>query len=166
MLSLYRVLPGPLAAGELADVLVLADIALQIVLDAAAGVSLRPGYRPLDGLSDSRAEVYQAIGMISVQLGVSLEEAFVRLRAHAFASGAALADIADDVVSRRLRFDPARPGPRSRSGAAGLTRHPRAARCSQGRRKVYCDDYGSNRGRAPGADVRRAGGHPGRPGMT
>jgi hypothetical protein len=106
VLSLYRALPGPLGAGELADVLVLAEIALQLVLDAAAGVSARPGYRPLEGLSDRRAEVYQAIGMISVQLGVTLEEASVRLRARAFAVGAELGQMADDVVSRRVRFDP------------------------------------------------------------
>jgi hypothetical protein len=41
-----------------------------------------------------------------VQLGVSLEEASVRLRARAFASGAKLGDLAADVVGRRLRFDP------------------------------------------------------------
>jgi hypothetical protein len=105
VLSLYRRRPGPLAAGELADVLVLAEIALQLVLDAAAGVSGRPGYRPLEGLSDRRAEVYQAIGMISVQLGVGLEEASVRLRARAFADGAGLGQVADDVVTRRVRFE-------------------------------------------------------------
>ena len=106
VLSLYRVLPGPLTAGELADVLAFADIALTLVLDAAAGISESPEYRPLDGLSGSRAEVYQATGMVSVQLGVSVEEALVRLRAHAFATGAALGDVAGDVISRLLRFDP------------------------------------------------------------
>ena len=108
VLSVYRARPGPLDVTQLADALVLADIALQMVLDAAAGISGSPVYRPLDGLSDRRAEVYQAVGMISVQLGVDLEEAFVRLRAHAFASGAALGDAADDVVNRRLRLDPDR----------------------------------------------------------
>ncbi len=44
--------------------------------------------------------------MISAQLGVSLEEAFVRLRAHAFAADTPLDDVADDVVSHTLRFDP------------------------------------------------------------
>jgi hypothetical protein len=106
VLSLYRALPGPLSAGELADVLVFADIALQLLLDAASGISGSPGYRPLDGMSDRRAVVYQATGMISVQLGVSLAEALSRLRAHAFAASAALGDVAGDVVSRRLRFGP------------------------------------------------------------
>jgi hypothetical protein len=108
VLSLYRAMPGPLPAGELADVLVFADIALQMLLDAASGISGSPAYRlPLDGLSDRRAVVYQAAGMISVQLGVSLEEALIRLRAHAFTGSAVVGDIAADVVNRRLRFDPA-----------------------------------------------------------
>ncbi len=108
VLSLYRALPGPLPAGELADVLVFADIALQLLLDAASGISGSPAYRPpLDGLSDRRAAVYQATGMISVQLGVSLEEALIRLRAHAFTTSVPLGDVAGEVVSRRLRFEPA-----------------------------------------------------------
>jgi ANTAR domain len=106
MLSLYRAQPGPLTPQQLADALVFADIALELLLDSAAGISGSASYRPLNGLSDSRAEVYQATGMISVQLGVSLEEAFVRLRAHAFAAGAPLDDVAGDVVRRLLRFDP------------------------------------------------------------
>jgi hypothetical protein len=109
VLSLYRAQPGPLTPQRLADALVFADIALQLLLDAAAGSGLA-GYQPLDGLSDSRVEVYQATGMISVQLGVTLEEALVRLRAHAFAVGTPLDSVARDVVRRLLRFDPD-PGP-------------------------------------------------------
>jgi hypothetical protein len=106
VLSLYRAQPGPLAPQQLADALVFADIALQLLLDSSVGIIGSARYQPLDGLSDSRAEVYQATGMISVQLGVSLEEAFVRLRAHAFAAGTPLDEVAGDVVSRMLRFDP------------------------------------------------------------
>jgi hypothetical protein len=106
VLSLYRARPGPLTPQQLADALVFADIALQLILDSSAGINGSSGYQPLDGLSDGRAEVYQATGMMSVQLGVSLEEAFVRLRAHAFAAGLPLGDVVGDVVSRKLRFDP------------------------------------------------------------
>jgi ANTAR domain len=106
VLTLYRAKPGVLAPDALADGLVLADVALELILDAAAGVSGRPEYQPLAGLSDSRAEVYQAIGMVSVQLDVSLEDAFVRLRAHAFAEGRPLGEVADDVITRVLRFSP------------------------------------------------------------
>ena len=69
-----------------------------------------PGYRPLDDMSGTHAEIHQATGMISVQLGVTLEEAFVRLRAHAFASNIALGALAGEVVGRRLRFGPPGPG--------------------------------------------------------
>jgi hypothetical protein len=121
VLSLYRTRPGALAPGELADLLILADIALRMVLDAAAGISGSPDYRPLDGLIDGRTEVYQATGMVSVQLDASLEVAFVRLRAYAFASGTALGDVAYDVVNRKLRFSPD-PGPDPDGEGAGRGR--------------------------------------------
>jgi hypothetical protein len=105
VMSLYRALPGPLSAGDLADVLVFADFALQLLLDASSGISELPGYGLLNGLSDRRAVVYQATGMISVQLGVTLEEALARLRAHAFAGSTAIGEVASEVVARRLRFD-------------------------------------------------------------
>jgi hypothetical protein len=110
VLSLYRAAPGPLTPQQLADAPVFSDIALQLLLDSASGISGLDGYRPLDSLSGSRAEVYQATGMISVQLGVSLEEALVRLRAHAFAADTPVDDITGDVVRRLLRFEPD-PGP-------------------------------------------------------
>jgi hypothetical protein len=43
--------------------------------------------------------------MVSVQLEVGLAEALVRLRAYAWADDRLLADVATDVVGRRLRFD-------------------------------------------------------------
>jgi hypothetical protein len=104
ILSLYRALPGPLSAEELADALVFVDIALRLLLDASSGVTGFARYRPLDGVSEARMEVHQATGMISVQLGVGLEEAFVRLRAHAFTRNATLSDVAAEVVNRRLRL--------------------------------------------------------------
>ncbi|MFC8199070.1 ANTAR domain-containing protein [Streptomyces sp. NPDC057298] len=52
-----------------------------------------------------RASVHQATGMISVQLGVPVAEAILRLRAHAYSSERPLSEVADDVVARRLRFN-------------------------------------------------------------
>lgn len=60
--------------------------------------------RPWPGEGLHRAVVHQAAGMVSVQLGSSVEEALVRLRAHAYGSDRALGDVAEDVVARRLRF--------------------------------------------------------------
>src|SRR5438270_521228 len=60
------------------------------------------------GLEDSRAsyipQVHQATGMVKVQLGISVEDAFLLLRARAFASERPLREVATDVVERRLRF--------------------------------------------------------------
>ena len=52
-----------------------------------------------------RAEVHQATGMISAQLEVTQAVALIRLRAYAFSQHRPLADVAADVVARRMRFD-------------------------------------------------------------
>lgn len=46
--------------------------------------------------------IHQATGMIAVQIGGTMEEALITLRAHAYGSGRTLADTARDVVDRRL----------------------------------------------------------------
>ena len=50
--------------------------------------------------------------MLTVQLGVPVKEAFARLRAYAYAQDRRLADVARDIVARRLRLqgDPGREG--------------------------------------------------------
>jgi len=58
----------------------------------------------LEGPVSSRREVHQATGMILVQLGTSAEDALLLLRAHAFATGRSVLDVATDVVDRRLDF--------------------------------------------------------------
>ena len=44
--------------------------------------------------------------MLTEQLGVGIEEAFVRLRAYAYAHDKRLADVAHDLVARTLRLGP------------------------------------------------------------
>ena len=58
----------------------------------------------LEAGSDFHFVVHQAAGMVSAQLDVSVAEALIRLRAHAFANDRPLTDVAQDVVARRLRF--------------------------------------------------------------
>jgi ANTAR domain len=104
-LTLHQDRPGRLSDRQYADALAVADLLLRIVLarqaDAPPGILAGE----LLDLSDSRAEVHQASGMVSVQLGVSVGEALVRLRAHAYAEGRTLAAVGADVVARRLRMD-------------------------------------------------------------
>jgi ANTAR domain len=102
--------PGRLSVEDLAEAWVFAEFALRLVLDEQAGIDSQDGYPAGDALSDSRPEIHQATGMISVQLGVGIAEAFSRLRARAFAQGRPLSELAADVVARRGRFDPERTG--------------------------------------------------------
>jgi hypothetical protein len=53
----------------------------------------------------ARAVVHQATGMAVVQLGIGADDALVVLRAHAYAQGASLLDIASSVVARELTFE-------------------------------------------------------------
>jgi hypothetical protein len=109
VLDLYRDTPGNLTAVELADAAAFADAAtvLLLYLQEHPGPDDEPS--ALTGPIDSRAEVHQATGMITVQLGVSLTDALLRLRAHAYASGQTVTDVAAEVVSRRLHFDDSEP---------------------------------------------------------
>lgn len=106
VLGLYRKTPGPLSPEALADVLVGADVALMLLLNARAGMDGDgSSVRLSSGWSDDHAQVYQATGMVSAQRGVGLEEALAVLRAHAFAQDQTLDAIAAAVVARRLRLD-------------------------------------------------------------
>ena len=50
----------------------------------------------------SRAEVSQATGMLVAQLDVGQAVALVRLRAHAYATGAPVTAVARDILDHRL----------------------------------------------------------------
>jgi ANTAR domain len=106
VLTMHRRRPGHLTRVQVADALALADVVCLLLFDQsdpAAGAA-RVGPAGSDGVW--YPEVHQATGMIIVQLGVSAEIAFARLRAHAFRHNRRLRDVARDVVTRRLRFKP------------------------------------------------------------
>jgi ANTAR domain len=134
VMDLYRRLPGQLSARQLGDSLMLADAATVFLLDrqdrdGRAGTLDGDGRASADGFPDGdgmagpgpggqpldlglhRAEIDQATGMLTEQLGVSIDEAFVRLRAYAYAHDRRLADVARDLVSRALRLGPGSPPP-------------------------------------------------------
>ena len=107
VLLLYRERTGGLSADELAQGLVLAELTTNMVLSLQAGARRDELHSLLAGEPPHWTEIHEATGMVSVQLGVSLEEAFVRLRAHSFAENLSLRKVASQVVNRRLRLDPA-----------------------------------------------------------
>jgi hypothetical protein len=113
VLDLYRAQPGPLCADHLGDALVFADAATVLLLHhraqaaAHAGGGTGPAGQPWP-LALHRAEIDQATGMLTEQLGVGIEEAFVRLRGYAYAHDRRLADVARDLVARTLWMGPGR----------------------------------------------------------
>ncbi|MEU8137022.1 GAF and ANTAR domain-containing protein [Streptodolium elevatio] len=114
VLDLYAHRSGDLDLEQLADAIVFADTAALVLLGtplAGPGAPVEPeddetpDAYPVD-LGGYRAEIDQATGMLTEQLGVGIDEAYIRLRAHAYAHERRLADVARDVVARTLRFTP------------------------------------------------------------
>ncbi|MFD9404788.1 GAF and ANTAR domain-containing protein [Streptomyces sp. NPDC060011] len=102
-LDLYRDKPGGLTGDQLRTALLVAD-AFALVVNALGGAS-QGGEGVVAWLEDAvsdREEIHQATGMIMVRLGVSAEEAGLRLRALAFAQGRTSRDVALDIVNRTL----------------------------------------------------------------
>lgn len=115
VMGLYRSSPGPLSRPQLGDCLLLADAATMLLLDSVgdgdgdgSAADGHGGGLPEQppGPAAHRAEIDQATGMLTVQLGVGAAEAFARLRAYAYAQDRRLADVAGDIVTRRLRLQP------------------------------------------------------------
>lgn len=105
VLALYVDRPGRLSAKDLSEAWVFAELALELLFDEWHGIAIHDGQPLSSGYFETRPEVHQATGMISVQLGISVGDAFIRLRARAFAENRSLSELATDVVARRIRFD-------------------------------------------------------------
>jgi len=106
VLTIYRRRSGDLIRRQVSDGLALADILCLLLLDGKDPAVDTPLPEADDAEEVRYPEVHQATGMITVQLGVTAEIAFARLRAFAFAHNRRLRDVARDVVARRLRFEP------------------------------------------------------------
>jgi len=103
VLDVFRAHPGPLSRIHLGQALTFADLAVATLLDGQERATA--GADGLDGAMEYGAELFQAQGMVMIQLGVTLTEALARLRAHAYAEDRRLTEVAADVVARRLCFD-------------------------------------------------------------
>jgi hypothetical protein len=105
VLSLHMSRPRSLTAPEIATCLMVTELATDIVLDGSAPAADRgaPELSWLEG-DHMRDQIYQAQGMVMVQLGVSLPEALARMRAHAVATDQPLADLALDVLGGRAHL--------------------------------------------------------------
>jgi hypothetical protein len=119
VLNVFRARPGQLSGDQLRQALTFAEVALTTLLDGQDHAASGAAADGLAGAVERRAELFQAQGMVMVQLGVGLVEALARIRAHAYAENRPLGEVAADVVARRLRFDPDPRNPQADQGDAG-----------------------------------------------
>ncbi len=103
-LNLYREWSGPLSDDQHADALVMADVAARWVLETQAGAPPGAVASELEAGADFHFAVHNAAGMVSVQVGISVAEALILLRAFAFSHDRLLADVAQDVIDRKFRM--------------------------------------------------------------
>ncbi|MBD3914792.1 GAF and ANTAR domain-containing protein [Nocardioides hwasunensis] len=109
-LDLYRQRPGPLGGEALASAMVAAQLASAPLLDLISGARTVEDSE-VDPHADAdddptpdmdRVEIYQASGMLMPALGVSADEAMLRLRAHALATSQSASQVARAIIERRL----------------------------------------------------------------
>lgn len=98
--TLYRRRPGRLPAAELADAVLLADLITFALLEQAE-FSNRAGETWIRTVG-SYQDVNIATGVLSAKLGVSLDDAFLRLRAHAFQRGRPILELAREILGQRI----------------------------------------------------------------
>lgn len=104
VLTLYQQAEGQLSAAQNEDSVALAVILAETLLrlqDTAPRGTLAAS---LEGAVAYRAEIYQASGMVAIQLQIPPPEALLRIRAHAFAHNQPVDVVAADIVARRLRL--------------------------------------------------------------
>lgn len=98
--TLYANTADALSPGQIAEATLLADQVGRRIMQAA-----------LDGVDDDissnvspRRFVHQATGMVVAQLRVMPEDALLIIRAHAFASGRPVREVAQAIISREINF--------------------------------------------------------------
>jgi hypothetical protein len=105
-LSLYRDRPGPLTDAQASDAYLMASVVARAILAMQAGA-------PRDMIADELVReatfdfaVHQAAGMVSVQGTMSVGDALVALRAHAFTTDCTSSALALRIVARDICLDP------------------------------------------------------------
>jgi hypothetical protein len=105
VLSLYQSEPGALTDDQHTDSLTMVQVLAETVLSLQDDAPTGSLAAEIDDVIGYRAEIYQASGIVAVQLSITAADALLRLRAYAFAHGQALDVVASAVVDGRLRLD-------------------------------------------------------------
>lgn len=99
VLDLHRRTRGPLAGDFLAKAFALAEIGVNALLDDWETYG-----HDLPWLDNAHNAVHQATGVVTVQLGVSVHVALLRIRAYAYAHQLSLDEVGKQIVNRQLHL--------------------------------------------------------------
>ena len=111
VLTVYQAEAGDLTVAQHDECLVLADVLAATIIGLQADEPAGELAPALDIAIAYRAEIFQASGVVAVQLGISPEEAVARIRGHAFSTSRPVAAVAADILSHVLRLPDDRPRP-------------------------------------------------------
>lgn len=101
VMTLYRAAEGDLSGAQHAASMAVARVLTDTLASLEpADLSTLQAEEPLT----YRAEIYQASGMVAVQLGVTPEVALQRIRSYAATHDMSVLDVAAEIVSLRLRL--------------------------------------------------------------
>lgn len=96
---------GRLTERQHADALLLADVSTHAILAVQANAPLEALAAELEDIGGHQVVVHQATGMVAVQTGYGVKDAFARLRAHAYATDQPMSAVGAAIVARRLRLE-------------------------------------------------------------
>jgi GAF domain-containing protein len=103
-LDLYNTTTGALDDGQLSEAHAAAAMVAEVVLTLQRDMATGDLPEAFNVATEARAVVYQAAGMTAVQMGISVDEALVLLRASAFTAGRPVNDLARDITERTIRL--------------------------------------------------------------
>lgn len=105
VLTLYQDEAGALSDNQHDDSVVVAEVLTETLFTLQAAAPDGTLAAELDEAVAYRAQIHQASGMVSVQLGVSTHDALSVIRAYAFSHNMPIDQVAVAIVERRLRLD-------------------------------------------------------------
>jgi hypothetical protein len=105
VLDLFRARTGSLTGAELTQAFGFADDAVIVLLDGQERRGLDGGGSREDETLGATTELFQAQGMVMIQIGGTLTEAMARIRAYAYAQDRRLVEVARAIVARELHFE-------------------------------------------------------------
>jgi hypothetical protein len=105
VLTAYRSSPAGPDDEQFADALVLSALVTDLLVGEQAGAAAGDLATAVASGLETQSVVHQAAGMLSEQLGISIIEALVRLRAHATAHGLPLTAVGRRIVSGELDLE-------------------------------------------------------------